>query len=346
MATQALLLCRDPQVVAVLGPMLRDLGLGAEVCAHDSALDMLATRKFNPVIIDCEEMEASSEVLRSLRQSPVTRDCIALGIIGDDAQQRDAFALGANLVLRKPVTAEEAHKILRTARGLISRMRRECMRYVVHTLAYVHLDGVSDTPMLLDISEGGMAIQALEPLEQRRAFAVRFSLPRENESFEAVAAVVWADASGRAGLRFLGMAPVERERLRQWLDDQGVDPQPEPDAMEPCGPERVHLPLQLAPAAHAALSTVFDLLIVLAAVVAFGAVAAVADVPVLENAATRTLLLVAVCWLIYRYVFFGALTMTPGGHLAAALADRCLAWMYNRRTQASGSGLQASGVQS
>lgn len=334
MATQALLLCRDPHVVGVLGPMLDRLGLGAEVCAaHDSALDLLATRKFNPVIIDCEEMQASSEVLRSLRLSPATRDCIALGIIGDDTQQHDAFALGANLVLHKPVTAEEANKILRTARGLISRMRRECMRYVVHTLAYVHLDGVSDTPMLLDISEGGMAIQALEPLEQRRAFAVRFSLPSENEPFEAVAAVVWVDSSGRAGLRFLGMPPVERERLRHWLDYQGASGPPEPDAPEDPDAERVHLQMQLAPAAHTALSVVMDLLIVLVAVGSFGAVAGLAGVPIMEEAGAFALLLVAVCWLIYRYVFFGALAMTPGGHMAAALADRCLAWLYNHRME-------------
>jgi CheY-like chemotaxis protein len=338
MATQALLLCRDPNVVGVLGPMLNRMGLGAEVCdAHASALDLLATRKFNPIIVDCEEMEASSELLRSLRQSPSTRDCIALGIIGDDRQQHDAFALGANLVLHKPVTVEEAGKILRTARGLISRMRRECMRHVVHTLAYVHLDGLYDTPMLLDISEGGMAIQALEPLEQGRAYAVRFFLPRAIESFEAVAAVAWADSSGRAGLRFLGMPPVGRERLRRWLDEQGIDTQPEVDAPE--GDERVQLPLQLAPMALLVLSSVIDLLLVLVGVAAFATIAAVAGVSVTEDISTRVLLLSAVCWLIYRYAFFGALRMTPGAHLAAALADRCLAWNYNRKLQASGAGL-------
>jgi len=333
MATQALLLCRDPQVVGVLGPMLEELGLGAEVCAHDSALDLLARRRFNPIIVDCEELEWSREVLRSLRQSPETRDCVALGIIGDPLQQRDAFALGANLVLRKPLAVEEALKILRTARGLVSRMRRECMRFVVHTLAYVHLDGVPDTPMLLDISEGGMAIQALEPLEPRRAFAVRFSLPWESEAFEAVAAVVWADASGRAGLRFLGMPPIERQRLREWLDSQGAGGPPEADALANFAIDRVHLPLQLAPAAQLALSVFLDLVIVLGAVAVFGAtaIALTGDMPHAEYPAASALLLASVCWLIYRYAFFGRVSMTPGGHLAAAAADRCLAWWYNRR---------------
>jgi hypothetical protein len=32
----------------------------------------------------------------------------------------------------------------------------------------------------------------------------------------------------------------------------------------------------------------------------------------------------------YRYVFFGTVVMTPGGHAAASLCDRVVAWQYNR----------------
>jgi len=152
-ATQSLLLCRDPDVLGVLRPMLDELGLGPEVCsAPDNALDLLQSRKFNPVIVDCDQMDADGELLRSLRKSVTNRDSIALGIISDDAAVSDAFALGANLVIRKPVDAEEAGRILRTARALVTKMRRRFLRHVLHTLAYVHVDGLNDTPMLLDIS--------------------------------------------------------------------------------------------------------------------------------------------------------------------------------------------------
>ncbi len=99
------------------------------------------------------------------------------------------------------------------------------------------------------------------------------------------------------------------------------------------------MPLQLAPAAHLALSRFFDLLMVLAAVAVFGAIAMAVTGGLPENAGTPALLLACVCWLIYRYVFFGRLSMTPGGHIAAAVADRWLAWMYNHRLQASGARL-------
>ncbi len=336
MATQSLLLSRDPGIVGVLCPMLNELGLDAEVCAAPAeAISLLGTRRFNPVIVDCSQRESGGYLLRTLRKSPETRDCIALGIVEQDAHLRDAFELGANLVLHKPLEAEETGRILRTARSLVTRMRRRFLRHVLHTLSYVRVDGVHDTPMLLDVSEGGLAIQALDPLEERRAFAIQFLLPDDPEPYEAVASAVWNDASGRAGLRFLGMPAAARERLRGWLSRRGadgpadVDPEDVPNWPE----ERVHFPVQLAPLMHFALSFIMDLMIVAAAVGLFGAISWVVTGEVAPGGAgiTGGLLLGCVCWLLYRYVFFRSVSMTPGGHIVCAIADRVLAWMYNRK---------------
>jgi CheY-like chemotaxis protein len=336
MATQSLLLCRDPDVVGVLRPMLDELGLGPEVCAvNASALDLLLTRKYNPVIVDCDQMDADGELLRSLRESPANRDSIALGIIGDGAEVSDAFALGANLVIRKPVDTAEAGRILRTARSLVTRMRRRFLRHVLHTLAYVNVDGLRDTSMLLDIGEGGLAIQALDALEERRAFSIRFFLPGDPEEFEAVAAAVWNDSSGRVGMRFMGMPAASRGRLKNWLAVHGATGPADiaPEDLPAWAEERVQFPLQLAPAAHAVCGAAVDLLIVTSAVAVFGLVswAITAEVPPAGVGGYAAMLLGCVCWLLYRYVFFGGLSMTPGGHVAAALADRVLVWMYNRQ---------------
>jgi len=334
-ATQSLLLCRDPAVLGVLRPMLDELGLGPEVCsAPDNALDLLQSRKYNPVIVDCDQMDADGELLRSLRESVTNRDSIALGIISDEAAASDAFALGANLVIRKPVDAEEAGRILRTARALVTKMRRRFLRHVLHTLAYVHVDGLNDTPMLLDIGEGGLALQALDPLEERRAFSIRFSLPGDPEEYEAVAAAVWNDVSGRAGMRFLGLPVAARERLREWLAVHGAEGPADvsPDDVPAWDEDQVHLPVQLAPTAQAVGGAAVDVLIVAAAVGVFGLVswAITAEVPPAPAGGSAALLLGCLCWLVYRYVFFAGLSMTPGGHVVVALADRVLIWLYNR----------------
>jgi len=253
---------------------------------------------------------------------------------------REVYSNGANFVLRKPLNYEEAGVILRAARSLVNRMRRHFLRCVVDTLAYARIDGMDDRPMLLDISEGGMAIQALDPLEPRRAFAAHFNLPGEAEEFEAVAAGAWSDPSGRCGLRFLGMPPVQRERLKLWLERNGASgPGEAPiDISMPTG-ATVHLPVQVSPVVHQTISTLFDLGIVCAAVGVFVGItwgAAGADPPSDKTAAAAGLLM-CLAWLMYRYVFFGTVAMTPGGHASASICDRVLAWQYNRTIAASDS---------
>lgn len=339
MGTQSLLLCNDADALGVLRQTLSELGIDAEVCdARDIALDVLGRRRFDPIIVDCDTIDAEGEVLRRVRESAANRDAIALGIIRDDSQVRDIYSSGANFIIRKPVTYEEAGRVLRTARSLVSRMRRHFLRCVIDTLAYVRVDGVDEKPMLLDIGEGGLAIQALEPLETRRAFAVHFGLPGDKEEFEAVATAVWSDPSGRCGLRFLGMPPVHRHRLKQWLEGNGANgPGENPaDISLSAGGPHVRLPMRISPALHM-LATVFvDLAIVASAVAVFVAITyfAAGSIP-LDEKAKAGLLLFCLGWLMYRYVFFGSLAMTPGGHAAAGACDRVLAWYYNKTVVSS-----------
>jgi CheY-like chemotaxis protein len=335
MTTQSLLLCNDPAAIGVLRDTLNELGIDAEVCElREAALDVLDRRRFDPIIIDCDTIDSDGSVMRKMRESDTNRDSIALGIIRDDTQVRDVYSSGANFVLRKPVSYEEAGRVLRTARSLITRMRRHFLRCVVDTLAYARIDGIDDRPMLLDISEGGLAVQALEPLEPRRAFAVHFNLPGESEEFEAVAAAAWSDPSGRCGLRFLGMPPVQRERLKLWLERNGASgPGEAPiDISLPAGGPRVHLPVQVSPFFHHAMTAVFDLAIVGSAVAVFVAIAYafVGAAAPADKTTSAMLLLLCVAWLLYRYVFFGTVVMTPGGHAAASACDRVLAWHYNK----------------
>ncbi|MGH9522387.1 MAG: PilZ domain-containing protein [Terriglobales bacterium] len=339
MATQSLVLCTDADVLGILRETLGELGIEAEVCdTRDIALDAVDRRRFDPIIIDCDTIDAEGEVLRRVRASAANRDAIALGIVRDGSQTRDIYSSGANFIVCKPVTHEEAGRVLRTARSLVSRMRRHFLRCVLDTLAYVRVDGLDEKPMMLDISEGGLAIQALEPLEARRAFAVHFGLPGENEEFEAVATAVWSDPSGRCGLRFLGMPPVHRQRLRQWLEGNGADgPGESPiDISLPAGGPRVHFPMRVSPAIHLLATICVDLAIVGAAVAVFVAITyfAAGSIP-LAGKADAGLLLFCLGWLMYRYVFFGSLAMTPGGHAAAGACDRLLAWYYNKTVVSS-----------
>jgi hypothetical protein len=94
--------------------------------------------------------------------------------------------------------------------------RRNALRQRVNTPAYASFDGVTGG-MILDLSEEGMAMQSLAPLEAHSILPMHVSLGEPTAYLETTGYVAWADALGRAGVRFAELPDPARERLREWL---------------------------------------------------------------------------------------------------------------------------------
>jgi len=94
--------------------------------------------------------------------------------------------------------------------------RRHALRQKVNTPAFASFDGVTGG-MILDLSEEGMAMQALAPLESHSLVPLHLSLGEPTAYLETTGYVAWADALGRAGVRFSDLPDESRVRLREWL---------------------------------------------------------------------------------------------------------------------------------
>jgi hypothetical protein len=101
--------------------------------------------------------------------------------------------------------------------------RRHCLRHQVNCPAFASFDGVTGG-MILDLSEEGMAMQTLAPLETQSLLAVDVSLGEPVPHLETTGYVAWADALGRAGLRFSDLPDEARIRLRAWLTSNASAP--------------------------------------------------------------------------------------------------------------------------
>jgi GAF domain-containing protein/PilZ domain-containing protein len=101
--------------------------------------------------------------------------------------------------------------------------RRHCLRQKVNTPAFASFDGVTGG-MILDLSEDGMAMQALAPLEPNSRMALHISLGEPAAHLETTGYVAWADALGRAGIRFSDLPDKARTRLREWLTVNATKP--------------------------------------------------------------------------------------------------------------------------
>ncbi len=94
--------------------------------------------------------------------------------------------------------------------------RRSCLRHKVHGPVFASFDGVTGG-MILDLSEQGLSMQTLAPLDANRRLQFRLDLPDSDAPLETTGYIAWADALGRAGVRFSDLPAEARLRLDQWL---------------------------------------------------------------------------------------------------------------------------------
>ena len=98
--------------------------------------------------------------------------------------------------------------------------RRNCLRHKVNSPAFASFDGVTGG-MILDLSDEGMAMHTLAPLEPHSVVPFHLSLGEPAPYLETTGYVAWADALGRAGVRFSDLPQEARARLRNWLTRNG-----------------------------------------------------------------------------------------------------------------------------
>jgi len=90
--------------------------------------------------------------------------------------------------------------------------RRSCLRHKVHGPAFASFDGVTGG-VILDLSEQGLSMQTDVPATLDRRVHLRLDLPDSAASLD----IAWADALGRAGVRFSELPEGARQRLDEWL---------------------------------------------------------------------------------------------------------------------------------
>src|SRR5258707_5571603 len=100
--------------------------------------------------------------------------------------------------------------------------RRRSVRQKLHTPVYASFNGpdsgmVVDLSELLDLHEGGFAVQTSERLEMNRAVTLCLDLPETRSFIHGTGEVIWSDDTGRSGIRFSSLPEASRQALKEWL---------------------------------------------------------------------------------------------------------------------------------
>src|SRR5438270_238762 len=182
MTLDSLILSTDPELVRVIRPTLEKLSIDVEICHEARAgVDILITDKFDAVIVDCDDLSGGLEVLQGLRSTPSNTNSVAFAVLnGKKTTMQDAFGMGANFVLQKPISALNASRCFHAALNFMIRERRRYFRQPVKMLVKLVYEGKIMTATSTNISEGGLALMLREAPPKGASPNVKFTLPNTN----------------------------------------------------------------------------------------------------------------------------------------------------------------------
>jgi hypothetical protein len=220
MALQALLLSNDPEVHRTIRRVLDAANIDLDLSNNaDQARHILLRRKYDALLVDCDDMPHGPLVLKELRLGKSNKSCIAFAVVNGKTN----IEMGANFVLDKPIALDRATRSVRAAQGLIMRERRRYHRHLVKATGAILVDQGAELPLnITNISQGGISIECSRRLDEGGAARVRLQLPGTKRSLDIKGEVAWSTPEGRAGIRFQVLSAEAKKELDIWLEKRAL----------------------------------------------------------------------------------------------------------------------------
>jgi len=222
MKLNALLVSQDRPSVQVLEALLDVLHVEHQTCLSSSeAVELLVHGHFSALVLDFD-LPGAGQVARMARMASPQRKPVVFAMVGAFTPV-GAFQSEVNFVLYKPLAYEQVARSLHAGQRFMKPNPRHSPRHPLEALVYLQLPVTTLPAIVLDLSEQGLALQALEPLPAMRNVPLRFVLPETSHLVEAIGKVIWAEDDGRAVMFFSRLTPASRHHLKNWLAKRGAN---------------------------------------------------------------------------------------------------------------------------
>lgn len=235
MTFQALLVSKDDESTTVLTGVLSGFGVDAVGCGYSDGICQLTEQNFDVVLVDFDDPHSADLVLQKVLQSAPRSHVVTVALLSDKSKLRNVFGKGANFVLYKPFSTEQAEAGLRAAIVLLKRERRSSFRVPIQVPVQLKVEDDPETEgILLDLSEDGLDLLAAQPVRPAAAIQVKFSLP-DGTAIEARGEIAWANPNGQAGVHFMDLPGTLRTTLQSWVAANAPEPPPpDPEPVTQC----------------------------------------------------------------------------------------------------------------
>jgi CheY-like chemotaxis protein len=215
-----LLASDDPVTIQQFSHALEELSISPDVCREvPAAVVLLNRRKFDAVIVDLHLGEQAGLILDEARLSPSNRKAVTFAITGSDAEGT-ALRKKSEFVFERPLSAKSIRSALRPAYGLILRERRRYFRCPLSIPVVILRRSKPEVRCRsVNVSEGGMALSTIVPLNTGEKVHVQFTLPGHELPFLADSTICWLK-TGHIGLRFVSLSQEHKSELQSWLSQK------------------------------------------------------------------------------------------------------------------------------
>jgi hypothetical protein len=222
-AIRALLVTPDPWLMLNFTDISREVGIEAQASAKtDGIPEELGRAKYEAVLLDFDLVANAMYMLAAIRQHPSNRNAVVFAVASGAEQGQQALHNGANVLLKRPLEAQQVRRDLYAAYDLMVRERRRYFRCARELpVLLIHASSGSDLRCTsMNISSSGMALNTPSALNAGEEVQVILFLPDGELAVRAIGTVVWDDKHGKAGVSFKCTSPQHQTDLDSWLDTQ------------------------------------------------------------------------------------------------------------------------------
>jgi len=212
-----MLVTRDPALVATVSDFSSTHEIQTNVVQQvPQASGDLQHAKFEGVLLDCDSVSGTTDVLVSLLGSSSNRNAVVVTIATGKVSAE--FRKYSHFILQRPLKALAMRKTFAVVHSLMQREFRRYFRFSVElpiTLQRKSSERLNCTT--INLSQTGVAVNCPRPLELGEEVSFSFVLPGR-AAVSGNGEVIWDDKHGKSGLRLCYRTPQMRLELQTWLD--------------------------------------------------------------------------------------------------------------------------------
>jgi hypothetical protein len=222
MKFEALVFSQNVNVLNDLLAIMEDLPIDVNVCMLPSrAIDLLAQRDFDLLVLDCERGNGVEELAARSRASTGCRKMLIAALPYGADPSNNFSPAGADVLIHKPLTASSTNDFRDLVYSrMVTEWRRE-PRYAVRWLVAAKDANGRPVPLtMMDISEGGIGLSYTGNVSVADLLTFKLLLPGSNQVIQFDARILWTVRNNMAGAEITNIAAFDGGILRAWLQDK------------------------------------------------------------------------------------------------------------------------------